>query len=202
MKNILNRTTTNLTADFDRKIIVGRMTGDIIFDDYKAMLLGGARLASMGKADHIVIDRREVLKQDAECRLWVKNYYFKRHIKPLVPQIKKVAIVESQSIVGRIYGKTIFASLRMIYPHLKIKSFDDLDEAIEWIGRRDEPTVAVEELIKDEKSFFEDIVSKESEIVEDEKKNQLVTVDSTEADAPQSSESSLINKLFRYFFPD
>ena len=202
MKNILSRTTTNLSADFDRKIIVGRMTGDIMLDDYKAMLLGGARLASMGKADHIVIDRREVMKQDTECRLWVKDYYFKTHIKPLVPHIKKVAIVESQSIVGRIYGKTIFASLRMIYPHLKIKSFDNLDEAYEWIVRREEHTVAVEDLIKDEKSFFEDIVSKESEIVEDEKKNQLVTVDSSEAVASQSSESSLINKLFRYFFPD
>lgn len=202
MKNILNRTTTRLFVDFDQKIVVGQMTGDIVFDDYKAMLLGGARLAQMGKVDRIIIDRREVLKQDAECRLWVKNYYFKRHIKPLVPNVKQVAIVEPQSVAGKIYGKTIFASLRLIYPNLKIKSFDGLDEAIQWSGCKDKPTVGVEELIYDEQSFFEDILSKESEIVEDEKNKQLVSVDSTKAGIQQSSESSLINKLFKYFFPD
>ena len=47
-----------------------------------------------------------------------------------------------------------------------------------------------------------DLLDEDQDNVEVDKKNQLVTVDAIEADASQSSESSLINKLFRYFFPD
>ncbi len=204
MKKILERTTTKLFVDLDEKVVLGQMNGDILFEDYKDMLLGGAKLASNGKINNIIIDRRNILKQDAECRLWVKNYYLKEHLKPLVPKIQKVAIVESKSIVGKIYGKTIFASLNLIYPNLKMKSFSELDKALEWIKTEKPKPVHIDEVINDEKNFFNDVVTLENKIIEEENKKELVTAGhgkKGEAEA-FSKDSSLINKLLKYFFPN
>lgn len=204
MKKILERTTTKLYADYDKKIVLGQMAGDVLFEDYKEMLIGGAKMAEEGKINNIVIDRRNILKQDAECRLWVKNYYIKKHVKPLVPKIKKVAIVESNSIVGKIYGKTIFTTLGLIYPNLTIKSFAEVKQALSWVSEEEEKSVIIDDLINDEKNFFSEIIDKEKELHKEEQhKQELVTVAAHyETTKNQISESSLITKLFRYFFPD
>ena len=202
MKKILDKSTTKLFIDTDKKVVLGQMSGDILFDDYKAMLLGGAELAANDRVNNIIIDRRNVLKQDAECRLWVKNYYLKEHVKPVVPKIKKVAIVESKSIVGRIYGKTIFASLSLIYPTLSIKSFPDVKKAFEWVIEKPSKPVVVDEIINDEKNFFDDVITLENKIIEEERKEELVHSNGESTKDESSRESSLINKLFKYFFPE
>jgi len=133
MKTILKLPTTSISVDFKNKLAVGILIGDVTFQDYKEMLLAGAELARIGKIDSIIMDRREVNKLDAECRVWVKTEYLKHHVKPLIPKMRKVAVIQSKSILGQIYGQTIYKTLALFYPNLTFKSFAEIDEAKEWI---------------------------------------------------------------------
>lgn len=205
MEKILDRPTTKLFVDYKRKVVLGHMTGDILFEDYKEMLLGGAELATNDVINCIILDRRNILKQDAECRIWVKNYYLKEHVKPIVHKIRRVAIVESKSMVGQIYGRTIFATLSMIYPNLKMKSFSDIKKAREWVAEADtSKQLVIDEVINDEKNFFNDVRIFESSFAErtNESPAELVTSDGKITKNSDTKDSSLIGKFLKYFFPN
>lgn len=200
MKILLDRPTIKLFYDAEERIVMGKMSGDIEFEDYKKMLLAGAKLARAGKIDKIILDRRFITRQDAECRTWVKNYYIKEHVKPLVPLIKKVAVIDAQSIVGKIYGKTILATLSFFYPSLSMKSFSELEIGLDWMIEKKVSPVVVDDVISDEKNFFEDIAILEAEHESTANIEELVTTEETPYSGGQ--DTSFLQKLFRYFFPD
>ncbi|MEL7147403.1 MAG: hypothetical protein AAFO69_13600 [Bacteroidota bacterium] len=200
MKLILDKPTTKLFYSSEDKIVMGKMRGDISFQDYKEMLLTGAELAKKGKIDKIILDRRYITKQDAECRTWVKNYYIKKHVKPLVPSIRKVAIIESQTIVGKIYGKTILATLSLFYPTMKMKSFDELEDGLDWMTAEKLAETVVEDLLIDESSFFEDIEQMEKEAEVETVEEVAVAVET--GDANSQEKSNFLQKLLKYFLQD
>lgn len=201
MKLMIDRPTTQLFYDAAEKTVMGKMSGDILFEDYKQMLLAGAQLAKAGKADKIILDRRYITKQDVECRLWVKDYYIKEHVKPLVPFIKKVAVIDAKSVVGRWYGATILSTLSLFYPNMRMKSFGELEKGIAWTMESESKQITVEEVIADENSFFEDITS-----IEQESQNEPLAIEeppvSSLQHSPTRREASFMNKLYRYFFPE
>ena len=201
MKLLIDRPTTQLYYDANQRVVMGKMIGDIKLVDYQKMLLTGAKLAKAGKVDKIIVDRREITRQDSQCRLWVKNYYIREHVKPLVPSIKKVAIIDAKSAVGRWYGKTILSTLSLFYPNLRMKSFEELESAKEWMTQNGSDSVLIEEETIQEEKFIQ-----YTPIRKAESETEQVTVEPTPIytnEVNQSSKTaSLLNRLFSYFFPE
>ena len=216
MDKILQLPSTELTIDYSRKMAKIAFIGDIRFDDYKEVLLSAAELVRSQGVENIIMDRTQIEKLDAECRVWVKNEYLKVHIKPLIPKLNKVAVVDSASIVGQIYGKAIYKTLSIVYPSLTFKFFSKLDKAINWF----EPGIVTErKLVTQEKivnngslvvgdrdhSNSKPVqnpgseVSKRNIIAASEKKSRKAVV--AEKQISEKAKTSLFDKIFNALFP-
>ncbi|MGB3464860.1 MAG: hypothetical protein WBA74_06310, partial [Cyclobacteriaceae bacterium] len=124
---------TELSVDDNKKLVIVKFIGDIRFDDYKEVLLAAADQVATRGIENIILDRTQIEKLDAECRVWVKNEYLRVHIKPLIPSLDKVAVVDAKSIVGQLYGKAIYNSLSWIYPSLSFRFFSKVEKAMAWL---------------------------------------------------------------------
>ncbi|MEL6558024.1 MAG: hypothetical protein AAFQ94_07560 [Bacteroidota bacterium] len=216
MDKILRLPSTELTIDYSRKMAKISFIGDIRFDDYKEALLSAAELVRSQGVENIIMDRTRIEKLDAECRVWVKNEYLKVHIKPLIPKLNKVAVVDSASIVGQIYGKAIYKTLSLVYPSLTFKFFSKLDKAINWF----EPGMVTErKLVTQEKKVNNGSlvvgdrvhsnrkpvqtpgseVNKRNIIAANEKKSQKAVV--AEKQISEKAKTSLFDKIFNALFP-
>ncbi len=212
MKTILKLPTTAMAVDFNKKIAVGLFKGDVTFEDYKEMLLAGAELARQGRIDSILMDRRQVGKLDAQCRIWVKNEYFKNHIKPIVPKMKRVAVVQSNSMIGQIYGNTIYKTLSLIYPNLAFKNFKNVKSAMKWIELKEQPVTMVaedfldsqEKILAEQQALLKDYSDRNKEI---NKKREIIRESNRKQkelalhDDIEESKTSFFDKVFQVLFP-
>ena len=173
MKTLLKLPTTTLMVDYNEKIVVGIMKGNVDFEDYKSMLIAGTELAGNDMVENIIVDRRNVMHMDVESRLWVKNYYIREYSKPVVSKIKKFAVVEARSAIGRFYGKTIHATLRLVYPHLHIKYFKTYAAAERWILEDRPAVLPVDQVLANEQRLFHNIPQLEKDL-EKQKKVELI----------------------------
>ena len=133
MDQILRLPSMELTVDYNRKLLKVSFIGDVKFPEYKQTLLEAAEQVRSHGVEQVILDRTKIEKVDAECRVWAKNEYVKVHIKPLIPKLTKVAVVDTKSIVGQLYGKAIYQTLSIIYPSLTFKFFGKLENAIKWL---------------------------------------------------------------------
>lgn len=216
MDKILQLPSTELTIDYSRKMAIVSFIGDIRFDDYKEALLSAAELVRSQGVENIIMDRTKIEKLDAECRVWVKNEYLKIHIKPLIPKLNKVAVVDSTSIVGQIYGKAIYKTLSIVYPSLTFKFFSKMDKAINWF----EPSVVTErKLVTQEKKVNNEPLVVGDRVHSNRKpvqmpgtkaskreiivKNEVRTYksDTSDQNASGKAKTSLFDKIFNVLFP-
>jgi len=211
MDKILRLPSAELTIDYSKKMAIVSFIGDIKFGDYKEVLLSAAELVRSQGVQNIIMDRTRIEKLDAECRVWVKSEYLKVHIKPLIPKLNKVAVVDSASIVGQLYGKAIYKSLSIIYPSLTFKFFSKLDKAISWfepqsVGEKvgvlakKEPVVVGDRTIRKrpvQKTESKTISSKQGI---NEKRTSSVNSKASN-NASEKTKSSLFDKIFNALFP-
>jgi hypothetical protein len=124
--------TSTLKVDIANKTLMCSFVGDIQLSDYKGVLLAAVDQVAEHGITNIMMNRLDLKELPPECRIWVKSEYLKNHIKPHIPNLNKVAVVESKSILGALYGKAIYQMLSFIYPSLSFRFFDNVDEALSW----------------------------------------------------------------------
>lgn len=132
MKLISDLATTKSMVDYERKLFVGIIQGDVILEDYKKLLICVADLVKGNEVENILIDRQNANKVDAESRIWVKDVYIKEHMSA-VNKVKKVAVVQTKSAIGSIHSKALYSTLSVFYPNLTLKPFKNYDDAMEWV---------------------------------------------------------------------
>lgn len=132
MDRILTTSTSTLDLDIENSITIVSFRGKVKFDEYKEALMKAVDLVGEHRLENVMMNRLEIGELEPECRLWVKNEYLKVHIKPLIPNIHKVAVIESTSIVGAFYGKALYSALSLIYPNLTFKYYDTVQEGLNW----------------------------------------------------------------------
>ena len=169
MKTLLKLPTTRLHVNYYEKTAIGVFKGDISFEDYQSILLSIAELAGNDLIENVIIDRRQIHSLDTQSRLWVKNYFIKEYAKPVAHKVKKVAVIQSQSIVGQLYGKTIYTTLRLVYPNLKIKYFKTLGAAEQWINEGQPGPIKVKDVLADESKLFSDLPKLEKDLEKQQK---------------------------------
>jgi hypothetical protein len=169
--------TSTLKVDVENKTLMCTFVGDIKLADYKAVLLAAVDQVAEHGISNIMMNRLELKELPPECRIFVKNEYLKKHIKPHIPNLNKVAIVESKSMLGALYGKAIYQMLSLIYPALSFKFFDNVDEGLAWFQN---------------KQF-----TKEKKPAANEEDLELVDVDS---EFNNSNKSKWLDKIIDYIF--
>ena len=214
MDKILQLPSTELTIDYSRKMAIVGFIGDINFEDYKETLLSAAELVRSQGVENIIMDRTRIEKLDAECRVWVKNEYLKVHIKPLIPKLNKVAVVDSTSIVGQLYGKAIYKSLSIVYPSLTFKFFSKMDKAIGWFSPSEahtgkaanqaknikEPVIVGERVLSNRKTVRKSVSSAaEKRTISSTREGQNRAKTETN-NKVEKSKTSLFDKIFNALF--
>lgn len=132
MDHILITSTTSLDLDMENSIAVVSFRGKVKLEEYKEALMKAVDLVGEYGLENVMMNRLEIGELEPECRLWVKNEYLKVHIKPHIPNIHKVAVIESTSIIGAFYGKALYSALSLIYPNLTFKYYDTVEEGLNW----------------------------------------------------------------------
>lgn len=198
MDNILTLNTATLKVDFDRGYLVIDWDGVVDFEDYKLILSKAAEICDVHNIKNVILNRLKLKELSTECRVWMKNYFLKHLIKPLIPKLSKVATIESQSVIGQVYTKTISKTVSFIYPNLKFKSFASEDAAFKWLYPGD-----VREIISsDNISEREDPIKKPLSVSTTREMEELAVPPSSGISSNEMEEKtdSLLNKFYQLFF--
>ncbi len=142
MDRILSLRTASLTVDFAGRFLLITWHGRVAFEDYKKVLITAAEIVEIHDITNVIINRLDLLELNTESRVWMKNYFLKKLVRPLIPKLSKVATIESRSAIGQIYSKTISKTVSLVYPNLSFRSFDSEIEAYKWFTEyKDESAV-------------------------------------------------------------
>ncbi len=133
MDRILSLNTASLTVDFSEKFLLITWHGVVDFEEYKSVLTKAVEITDVHGIQNVLINRLDLKELNTECRVWMKNYFLKKLVKPIIPKLSKVATIESRSAIGQIYSKTISKTVSLVYPNLTFKSFSSEADAHHWI---------------------------------------------------------------------
>lgn len=133
MDRILALNTATLAVDFSEKFLLITWHGVVDFEEYKRVLTKAVEITEVHGIQNVVINRLNLKELNTECRVWMKNYFLKKLVKPVIPFLSKVATIESRSAIGQIYSNTISKTVSLVYPNLTFKSFASEVEAYQWI---------------------------------------------------------------------
>lgn len=158
--------TATLKVNLSTSTLICSFRGNIEFGEYKAVLLAAVDAVAQHKITNIMMNRLEVVELPPECRIWVKNEYLKKHIKPHIPNLNKVAVVESKSLFGALAGKAIYRMLSFIYPNLTFRFFKTVSSGLAWFAGEHQPSVE-EESLEDELVFEEELVGEKIDVQKD-----------------------------------
>ena len=134
MDRILSLNTATLAVDFSQKFLLITWHGKVNFDDYKSVLIQATEITKVHGIQHVVINRLDLQELSTECRVWMKNHFLKKLVKPIIPMLSKVATIEAKSAIGQIYSNTISKTVSLVYPNLTFKSFSSESDAYKWIN--------------------------------------------------------------------
>lgn len=134
MDRILNLNTATLSVDFSERFLLITWHGVVDFEEYKAVLTKAVDITDVHGIQNVVINRLDLKELNTECRVWMKNYFLKNLVKPIIPKLSKVATIESRSAIGQIYSKTISKTVSLVYPNLTFKSYASEADAHNWIA--------------------------------------------------------------------
>ncbi|MEM9324792.1 MAG: hypothetical protein AAGA85_04015 [Bacteroidota bacterium] len=134
MDTLLEYDTASLLVDFPAQCLMIKWRGDVNFDEYQAVLVKATEMVEVHDIQHVIIDRLELRSLNTECRVWMKNYFLKKLVRPIIPKLTKVASIESRSAIGQVYAKTISKTVSLAYPNLTFQSFIAEQGAHEWIN--------------------------------------------------------------------
>ncbi len=134
MDKLLSYKTASLSVDFSYRFLLISWHGNVDFEEYKSVLTKATEIAEVHDITDVIINRLELRELNTECRVWMKNYFLKELVRPVIPNLTKVATIESRSAIGQIYAKTISKAVSMVYPNLTFRSFASESAAYRWIN--------------------------------------------------------------------
>lgn len=99
----------------------------------KTLLTCGADSVEHHGYKKLLLDRRDLVEFSTEARVWIKQDLLKKRARRIVGKVEKVATIGATNAKGNIFSNFISSGIRMIFPKLEMKKFDNLPEAIIWL---------------------------------------------------------------------
>ncbi len=208
MERILTSSTASVDLEKESSIVIVSFRGKVKFDEYKEALMKAVDLVGEYRLENVMMNRLEIGELAPECRLWVKNEYLKVHIKPHIPDIHKVAVIESTSIVGAFYGRALYSALSLIYPNLTFKYYDTVAEGLAWFKEgqlapnqlknfQNEDSESTAKSTPDQKSGN---LATSSDRAPKPSKNATQTIEQKAQPISTSQREKILNKFLNFFY--
>ncbi len=130
---IFEKNNSQLLVDRTNKIVFVEWQGEVEIETAQSILNGGADLIEDGSANKILLDRKNLIEFTKETSKWIKDDLLRNRGKELVKQVEKVASVRSQTTMGNLFANVVSAAIRIIFPGIRMKNFEEKGEALEWL---------------------------------------------------------------------
>jgi len=140
MDKLLDFKTASLSVDFSCPCLLVTWHGKVDFEEYKTVLTKATEILEIHKIPHVIINRLALTELNTECRVWMKNDFLKKLVRPAIPKLTKVATIESRSAI-QVYAKTISKTVSLVYPNLTFRSFTSESDAHQWINPNAAPNL-------------------------------------------------------------
>ncbi len=121
--------------DTVNKISCVSWKGVVKEDTARELLTLGADSVEFQGYGKLLLDRRNLIEFDTAARVWIKHDLLKSRARKIVGGVEKLAYVHSKNSRGSVFSNFISAGIRMIFPNLTMKKFDDLKSAVSWLIR-------------------------------------------------------------------
>lgn len=118
--------------DARNKIVTVTWDGIVDLEAASTILNFGADRIADESVNKLILNRTRLNRFDTEARIWIKEEIIKRRGAKLSRKLRKLAIVKEQSAAASIFGNFITSSIRIVYPRLRVKKFDAIEEATKW----------------------------------------------------------------------
>ncbi|WP_089356096.1 hypothetical protein [Ekhidna lutea] len=122
------------TFDTNKNLGICRINWNGVVDIEKAQqLVGlGGDYVEYNKYSKVILNQSGLLEFDSEATIWIKSF-IKSRAKKLSDSVDKLALINAKSIKGIIFSNLIEGVIRLVMPKLKIKKFNNVEDAISWL---------------------------------------------------------------------
>jgi hypothetical protein len=105
--------------------------GNVDIQTAKHIVVHCARAIEKG-SEKLLIDQSSLNQFDTEARLWIK-VFIKSSIGNVANKLQILASIKPNTAKGNIFSHFASDELKAALPGLKMKKFDFLEEAIDWL---------------------------------------------------------------------
>ena len=117
----------------EHKIVVIKWFGIVDLPTAQNILMKGSNFIEDGRATRILLDRRNLNQFSKEASKWIRDDLLRNRAKKLVHLVDKVATVKPRTAIGTIFSNVVSTAIRIVFPGLRMKSYDNQVEAFEWL---------------------------------------------------------------------
>ncbi len=133
---VLEENNCHVLIDRVNKLVMIKWQGYVELDTAKKILLAGSNFIEDESATRILLNRKNLDQFSKETNKWIKDDLLKNRAKKLVHLVEKVATVKSGTTIGNLFSNLISTSIRIVFPGLKMKSYDNEAEALNWLTEK------------------------------------------------------------------
>lgn len=120
-------------VDYENGIVKIEWHGEVDLSTASVLLEKGADMIESGFCHRLLLNREGLKEFSTEARLWIKNDLLKNQGSKLVRKVSKAATVRSTTVKGSIFADFISSGIQLVFPNLRLSSFDSEDEAFDWL---------------------------------------------------------------------
>lgn len=122
-----------LLTDNELGICILKWQGRVDIETASELLTLGVAAAKLDGHSKLLIDRRGLIEFDGEARKWI-DQWIRKKARVISPKDGKVAIINSEGTLAHIFNNVFNSTISMVFPHLKLRKFDNGTKAIEWLA--------------------------------------------------------------------
>ncbi len=130
---VLEENGSLLLINKELRIVKIEWHGRVEVDTASKLLSKGADFIENGGYTKLLLNRKKLDEFTKETRQWIKDDLLKKRAKSLVHKVENVATVKSISQMGNLFATILSTAIKIVFPSLKMMSFDTEEEAIDWM---------------------------------------------------------------------
>lgn len=134
METIYESSQVLFQYDEEFKILKAKWTGQVTTEEFKHVIMTGARIIHNTEGfTSIILDRSELDEFSTESRVWLKQDFMRNDGRVLIKKVKKLAAIKPSTTFATVMTTVFSAIFQIANPNMEYKVFEKPDEAAEWI---------------------------------------------------------------------
>ena len=122
-----------LLLDQEHSIIKISWKGKVGAETASFLLSKALNIIKEGDASTLLLDRTYLDEFSKGARMWIKEDFLTKRVKPISHLIEKIATVKPITPMGGIFSNLISAAIKIVMPFMKMAEFRDEVDACQWL---------------------------------------------------------------------